>query len=147
MPRRNGTVQDQRRDKCVTPQTTDVRGERWLRRCVQAKRRATVEQLNTKMNQGATNSVSQTTVQLTLLRLSLRKRRLVQASILTAVRWQQRLEYARQYSNWTYPDRRQDLRLGISELQETKLPVRLINTTNERKEVEGHEDTRQLHLG
>ncbi|GFT80642.1 hypothetical protein TNCV_515781 [Trichonephila clavipes] len=30
------------------------------------------------------------------------------------------------------------LRFGIIKLQETKLPVRLINTTNERRLVQGH---------
>ncbi|GFU72667.1 uncharacterized protein TNCV_4816251 [Trichonephila clavipes] len=46
----NGTVQNQRRGKCGAPRAIDDRGERRLRRCV----RATVEQLTTKMNQGAT---------------------------------------------------------------------------------------------
>ncbi|GFX27419.1 transposable element Tcb1 transposase [Trichonephila clavipes] len=54
-------------------------------RCVRADRRATAEQLTTKMNQGATKSVSQTTIQLTLLRLGLRSRRLVRAPMLTDV--------------------------------------------------------------
>ncbi|GFV38073.1 uncharacterized protein TNCV_1410501 [Trichonephila clavipes] len=50
----NGTVQNQRRGKCGAPRAIDDRGERRLRRCVRADRRATVEQLTTKMNQGAT---------------------------------------------------------------------------------------------
>ncbi|GFX52356.1 uncharacterized protein TNCV_4323741 [Trichonephila clavipes] len=33
------------------------------------------------------------------------------------------------------------LRFDISELQETKLPVQLINTTNEQRLVQGHETT------
>ncbi|GFW17667.1 uncharacterized protein TNCV_2652241 [Trichonephila clavipes] len=33
------------------------------------------------------------------------------------------------------------LRFNIFKLQETKLPVRLINTTNERRLVQGHETT------
>ncbi|GFW75199.1 hypothetical protein TNCV_449031 [Trichonephila clavipes] len=33
------------------------------------------------------------------------------------------------------------LRFDIFELQETKLPVRLFNTTNERRLVRGHETT------
>ncbi|GFU93741.1 transposable element Tcb1 transposase, partial [Trichonephila clavipes] len=53
------------------------------------------------MNQGATKSVSQTTIQRTLLRLGLRSRRLVRAPMLTAVLRQRRLEFARQYSSWT----------------------------------------------
>ncbi|GFV69910.1 transposable element Tcb1 transposase [Trichonephila clavipes] len=68
------------------------RGERRLRRCVRADRRATVEQLTTKMNQGATKSVSQTTIQRTLLRLGLRSRR---APMLTAVHRRRRLEFSR----------------------------------------------------
>ncbi|GFS87658.1 transposable element Tcb1 transposase [Trichonephila clavipes] len=53
------------------------------------------------MNQGATKSVSQTTIQRTLLRLGLRSRRLVRAPMLTAVHRRRRLEFARQYSSWT----------------------------------------------
>ncbi|GFT99601.1 uncharacterized protein TNCV_114801 [Trichonephila clavipes] len=48
----NGTVQNQGRGKCGAPRAIDDRGERRLRRCVRADRRATVEQLTTKMNQG-----------------------------------------------------------------------------------------------
>ncbi|GFV10384.1 uncharacterized protein TNCV_2844381 [Trichonephila clavipes] len=44
------------------------------------------------MNQGATNSGFQTTVQRSLLRLVLRSRRLVHAPMLTAVHQQRRLE-------------------------------------------------------
>ncbi|GFT42746.1 uncharacterized protein TNCV_2345491 [Trichonephila clavipes] len=33
------------------------------------------------------------------------------------------------------------LHFDIFELQETKLPVRLIDTTNERRQVQGHETT------
>ncbi|GFV38072.1 probable RNA-directed DNA polymerase from transposon X-element [Trichonephila clavipes] len=97
----NGTVQNQRRGKCGAPRAIDDRGERRLRRCVRADRRATVEQLTTKMNQGATKSVSQTTIQRTLLRLGLRSRRLVRAPMQTAVHRRRRLEFARQYSSWT----------------------------------------------
>ncbi|XP_055950945.1 uncharacterized protein LOC129985044 [Argiope bruennichi] len=67
----NGTIQNQRSDKCGTPQAMDSRGERRLRRCVRTNRRATVEQLTTQMNQGATNNVSTTTVQRTSLRMGL----------------------------------------------------------------------------
>ncbi|GFY00658.1 transposable element Tcb1 transposase [Trichonephila clavipes] len=62
----NGTVQKLRRGKCGAPRIIDDRGERRLRRCIRANRRATVEQLTAQMNQGVTNSVSQTTVQRTL---------------------------------------------------------------------------------
>ncbi|GFU17422.1 transposable element Tcb1 transposase [Trichonephila clavipes] len=86
----NGTVQNQGRGKCGAPRAIDDRGERRLRRCVRADRRATVEQLFTK-------SVSQTTIQRTLLR----SRRLVRASMLTTVHRRRRLEFARQYSSWT----------------------------------------------
>ncbi|GFX00420.1 transposable element Tcb1 transposase [Trichonephila clavipes] len=103
----NGTVQNQRRSKCGAPRAIDDRGERRLRRCVRADRRATVEQLTTKMSQGATKSVSQTTIQRTLLRLGLRSRRLVRASMLTTVHRRRRLEFARQYSSWTSTQWRQ----------------------------------------
>ncbi|GFU68105.1 transposable element Tc3 transposase [Trichonephila clavipes] len=104
----NGTVQNQRRGKCGAPRAIDDRGERRLRRCVRADRRATVEQLTTKMNQGATKSVSQTTIQRTLLRLGLRSRRLVCAPMLTALHRRRRLEFARQYSSWTSTEWRQE---------------------------------------
>ncbi|GFX88378.1 transposable element Tcb1 transposase [Trichonephila clavipes] len=94
----NGTVQNQGRG---APRAIDDIGVRRLRRCVRADRRATVEQLTTKMNQWATKSVSQTIIQRTLLRLGLRSRRLVRASMLTIVHRRRRLEFARQYSSWT----------------------------------------------
>ncbi|GBM23276.1 hypothetical protein AVEN_26009-1 [Araneus ventricosus] len=80
-----GTFQNQRRGTCGAPRAIDDRGERRLRRCVRANRHATVEQLTAQMNQGATKSVSSTTVQRTLLRMGLRSRRLVNAPMLTAV--------------------------------------------------------------
>ncbi|GFV62083.1 transposable element Tcb1 transposase [Trichonephila clavipes] len=79
----------------------DDRGERRLRRFVRANRRATVEQLTTQMNQGATNSVFQTTVQRKLQHICLRSRRLVHATMLTAVHRQRTLEFAHRYHNWT----------------------------------------------
>ncbi|GFW19190.1 transposable element Tcb1 transposase [Trichonephila clavipes] len=84
-----------------------VNCSRAVMRCVRADRRATVEQLTTKMNQGATKSVSQTTIQRTLLRLGLRSRRLVRAPMLTAAHRRRRLEFARQYSSWTSTEWRQ----------------------------------------
>ncbi|XP_015911795.2 uncharacterized protein [Parasteatoda tepidariorum] len=81
----NGTIQNKWRGTCGAPRAKDGTGERKLRRCVQTNRRATVEQLTAQMNQGATKSVSSTTVQRTLLRMGLRSRRLVNAPMLTAV--------------------------------------------------------------
>ncbi|GBM97306.1 hypothetical protein AVEN_27072-1 [Araneus ventricosus] len=66
-----GTIQNQRRGTCRAPRAIDDRGERRLRRCVRANRRATVEQLTAQMNRRATKSVSSTTVQRTLLRMGL----------------------------------------------------------------------------
>ncbi|GFV77493.1 transposable element Tcb1 transposase [Trichonephila clavipes] len=60
------------------------------------------------MNQGATNSGFQTTVQRSLLRLVLRSRRLVHAPMLTAVHQQRRLEFSHRYRNWASNERRQD---------------------------------------
>ncbi|GBO29083.1 hypothetical protein AVEN_184010-1 [Araneus ventricosus] len=78
-----GTIQNQRRGTCVAPRAIDDRAKRRLRRNVRANRCTTVEQLTTHMNQGATKSVSSTTVQRTLLRMGLRSRRLVNAPALT----------------------------------------------------------------
>ncbi|GIX77121.1 transposable element Tcb1 transposase [Caerostris darwini] len=72
-----------------------------------AHRHATVEQLTAQMNQGATKSVSPTTVQRTLLRMGLCSRRLVNAPMLTTVHRRRRLEFERQYRNWTSTERRQ----------------------------------------
>ncbi|GBM96409.1 hypothetical protein AVEN_24715-1 [Araneus ventricosus] len=47
-----GTIQNQRRGTCGAPRAIDDRGERRLRRCVRANRRATVEQMTAHMNQG-----------------------------------------------------------------------------------------------
>ncbi|GFX12893.1 hypothetical protein TNCV_3658891 [Trichonephila clavipes] len=71
------------------------------------ERRATVKQHTTQMNQRATNSVFQTTVQRSLLRLVLRRRRLVHAPMLTAVHQQRRLEFSYRYRNWASNERRQ----------------------------------------
>ncbi|GBN27246.1 hypothetical protein AVEN_234878-1 [Araneus ventricosus] len=97
-----GTIQNQRRGTCGAPRAIDDRGERRLRRCVRANRRATVEQLTVQMNQGATKSVSLTTVQRTLLRMGLRSRRLVNAPMLTAVHRQDnaRCQTARSVCAW-----------------------------------------------
>ncbi|GFY12057.1 transposable element Tcb1 transposase [Trichonephila clavipes] len=85
---RNGTVQNQRRGKCGAPRAIDDRGERRMRRCVRANRRAAVEKMIYQMNQGSTNSVFQTTVRRTMLRLGLRSRRLVHAPMPTVVQRQ-----------------------------------------------------------
>ncbi|GFV12631.1 transposable element Tcb1 transposase [Trichonephila clavipes] len=60
------------------------------------------------MNQGATNSVFQTTVQRSLLLLVFRSRRLVHVHMLTAVHQQRRLEFSYRYRNWASNERRQD---------------------------------------
>ncbi|GFV18361.1 hypothetical protein TNCV_3932071, partial [Trichonephila clavipes] len=59
------------------------------------------------MNQGATNSGFQTTVQRSWLRLVLRSRHLVHAPMLTAVHQQRRLEFSHRYRNWASNERRQ----------------------------------------
>ncbi|GFU41421.1 hypothetical protein TNCV_2171751 [Trichonephila clavipes] len=61
-----------------------------------SNRPTTIEQLTSPMNQEATNNVSQTTVQRTLLRLGIRSRCLAHAPMMSAVHWQRRLEFARQ---------------------------------------------------
>ncbi|KAL1434046.1 hypothetical protein MTO96_012040 [Rhipicephalus appendiculatus] len=87
----HGTFHNQRRGRWGAPWAIDDRGQRRLRRSVRAN----------------TNSISQTTVQRTLLRLGLRGRRLVHAPMLTAVHRLRRLELARQYRNWTSTEWRQ----------------------------------------
>ncbi|GFU63299.1 transposable element Tcb1 transposase [Trichonephila clavipes] len=93
--------------KCGASRTIYDRGERRQHRYVRENRCATVEQLTTQMNQGATNSVFQTIFHRTLLRLGLRSKRRVHAPMLTAVYWQQKLEFARQYHSWSSTEWRQ----------------------------------------
>nr|XP_042903078.1 uncharacterized protein LOC122270306 [Parasteatoda tepidariorum] len=97
----NGTLQNTQRGTCGAPQVIDDRCERRLRRCVQANRRETVEQLTSQMNQGATKSVSSITFQRTLLLMDHSSKPLVNAPMLTAVHRRRRLEFARHYRNWT----------------------------------------------
>ncbi|GFV53492.1 transposable element Tcb1 transposase [Trichonephila clavipes] len=68
------------------------------------------------MNEGATNSVFQTTVQRSLLRLVLRSRRLVHVPMLTAVHQQRRLEFSYRYRNWASNERRQTMSTPLCEL-------------------------------
>ncbi|GFY19922.1 hypothetical protein TNCV_2146151 [Trichonephila clavipes] len=65
------TVQKQRCGKWGSSRFIDYRVKRWQWRCVQMNRRDTAEQLTIQMNQVSTNSVFQTTVHRTLLRLGL----------------------------------------------------------------------------
>ncbi|KAJ8896048.1 hypothetical protein PR048_001389 [Dryococelus australis] len=71
----NGTIGNNHSGNCGVPHADGVRGERRLRRCAKADRLATVEQLTVQMNQEASRQVSTTTVQRTLLRMGLRRRR------------------------------------------------------------------------
>ncbi|GBN76232.1 hypothetical protein AVEN_264024-1 [Araneus ventricosus] len=73
-----GTIQNQRRGTCGAPRDIDDRGERRLRRCVRANRRATDRPDEPRVH-------LRTTVQRTLLRMGLPSRRLVNAPTLTAV--------------------------------------------------------------
>ncbi|GFX73034.1 hypothetical protein TNCV_1704361 [Trichonephila clavipes] len=76
------------------------------------------------MNQGATNSDFQTTVQRSLLRLVLRSRRLVHAPMLTAVHQQRRLEFSHRYRNWASNERRQELTIDeLIELHEQEQDI------------------------
>ncbi|GBN69217.1 hypothetical protein AVEN_252238-1 [Araneus ventricosus] len=90
-----GTIQNQRRGTCGAPRSIDDRGERRLRRCVRANRRATVQQLTAQTNRGATKSVSSThlslrtmstpTCKLFLLRMMASTSRIMRSVIQLAV--------------------------------------------------------------
>ncbi|KAJ8892379.1 hypothetical protein PR048_004959 [Dryococelus australis] len=86
------------------PRAIDVRGERRLQRCVKANRQATEEQLIAKMNMGASRYVSTVMVQRKFLRMRLPSRRRVTAPFITQVHRRKRLEFARQYGDWTAAD-------------------------------------------
>ncbi|GFV30987.1 transposable element Tcb1 transposase [Trichonephila clavipes] len=70
------------------------------------------------MNQGAANSIFQTTVQRSLLRLVLRSRRLVHEPMLTASHQQRRLEFSYWYRNWASNERRQDIGIYQQDIAE-----------------------------
>ncbi|GBM51932.1 hypothetical protein AVEN_1513-1 [Araneus ventricosus] len=130
-----GTIQNQRRGTCGAPRAIDDRGERRVRRCVRANRRATVEQLAAQMNQGASMSVSSTTVQRTLLRMGLRSRRLVNAPMLTAVHRQDnaRCHTTRSVCAWFEEHQDEFMSLPYSPGQQThriKTQSRICGTTS-----------------
>ncbi|GFU65905.1 transposable element Tcb1 transposase [Trichonephila clavipes] len=81
--------------KCGAPCAIDDSCELWLRRCVRANRRATVEQLTTQMNQGVP------TVSLKLQFSECCCIWTSEALMLTAAYRQRRMEFDHQYHNWT----------------------------------------------
>ncbi|KAI4885477.1 hypothetical protein NFI96_007017 [Prochilodus magdalenae] len=100
----NGTIANKRRGNCGAPRAIDVGGELRLRKCAREDQHATVEQLTARMNEGAARHVSKTTVQRALLRMGLRGRRMVSTPLLAKLHQQERLQFSRQYRNWTTED-------------------------------------------
>ncbi|GFY19009.1 hypothetical protein TNCV_3876971 [Trichonephila clavipes] len=107
------------------------------------------------MYQGATNSVFQTTVQQSLLRLVLRSRRLVHAPMLTASHQQRRLEFSlgtatghpmRGDSQLTSLDKNNALReikLRLSYLQGKSTTMSVIAHQTEKEWISANEKSRQ----
>lgn len=90
-----------RRPTVCRPRRIDSRGERRLLRIVRRDRRATTAEITTSYNSGDPDSVSQHTVQRTLLRMGLRCRRPKHVPALTERHRQMRLLWAKKHRNWT----------------------------------------------
>ena len=88
-----------RRPAVCRPRRIDSRGERRLLRIVRRDRRATTAEITTSYNSGDPDSVSQHTVQRTLLRMGLRSRRPKHVPALTARHHQLRLQWSTKYRN------------------------------------------------
>ncbi|GBO04691.1 hypothetical protein AVEN_19391-1 [Araneus ventricosus] len=83
------------------PRVIKENGRRSLSRLVKQTRRQTMAQLTAQYNSGPNASVSEHTVQRTLLDMGLCSRRLTRAVLSTKRRRQLRLQWAREHRDWT----------------------------------------------
>ncbi|GBM88474.1 hypothetical protein AVEN_144796-1 [Araneus ventricosus] len=83
------------------PRVIKEKGRRRLFRLVKQNRRQTVAQLAAQYNAGPSASVSEHTVQRTLLDMRLCSRRLTRVPLLTERHRQLRLQWAREHRDWT----------------------------------------------
>ncbi|GBO01977.1 hypothetical protein AVEN_273698-1 [Araneus ventricosus] len=90
-----------RRQGIGRPLVIKEKGRRRLSRLVKQNRRQTVAQLTAQYNAGPSASVSEHTVQRTLLDRGLCSRRLTRVPLLTKRHRQLRLQWAREHRDWT----------------------------------------------
>ncbi|GBM81189.1 hypothetical protein AVEN_197331-1 [Araneus ventricosus] len=83
------------------PRVVKEKGRRRLSRLVKQNRCQTVAQLTTQYNAGPSPSVSEHSVQLTLLDMGLCNRRPTRVPLLTKRHRQLRLQWAREHREWT----------------------------------------------
>ncbi|GBO46197.1 hypothetical protein AVEN_132362-1 [Araneus ventricosus] len=83
------------------PRVIKEKGRRSLSHLVKQNRRQTMAQLTTQYNSGPNASVSEDTIQRTLLDMGLCSRRLTRVPLLTKRRRQLRLQWAREHRDWT----------------------------------------------
>ncbi|GBN96360.1 hypothetical protein AVEN_44547-1 [Araneus ventricosus] len=90
-----------RRQGVGRPRVIKEKGRRRLFRLVKQNRRQTVAQLTAQYNAGPSASVSEHTVQRTLLNMGLCNRRPTHVFLLTKRHRQLHLQWAREHRNWT----------------------------------------------
>lgn len=90
-----------RRQGVGRPRVIKEKGRRRLSRLVKQNRRETVAQLTAQYNAGPSASVSEHTVQRTLLDMGLCSRRPTRVPLLTKRHRQLRLQWAREHRDWT----------------------------------------------
>ncbi|GBL92428.1 hypothetical protein AVEN_174713-1 [Araneus ventricosus] len=90
-----------RRQGIGRPRVMKEKGRRRLFRLVKQNRRQTVAQLAAQYNAGPSASVSEHTVQWTLLNMGLCSRRPTRVPLLTKRHRQLRLQWAREHRDWT----------------------------------------------
>ncbi|GBL92077.1 hypothetical protein AVEN_102621-1 [Araneus ventricosus] len=90
-----------RRQGVGRPRVIKEKGRRRLSHLVKQNRRQTVAQLTTQYNAGPSASVSEHTVQLTLLDMGLCSRRPTRVPLLTKRHRQLHLQWAREHRDWT----------------------------------------------
>ncbi|GBO01652.1 hypothetical protein AVEN_30550-1 [Araneus ventricosus] len=83
------------------PRVIKEKGRRRLSRLVKQNRSQTMAQLTSQYNSGPNASVSEHTVQRTLLDMGLCSRRITRVPLLTKRRRQLRLQWAREHREWT----------------------------------------------
>ncbi|GBN13400.1 hypothetical protein AVEN_69185-1 [Araneus ventricosus] len=93
-----------RRQGVARPRVIKEKGRRRLSRLVKQNRRQTMAQLTVQYNAGSSASVSEQTVQRTLLDMGLCNRRPTRVILLTKRHRQLRLQWAREHRDWTMDD-------------------------------------------
>ncbi|GBM26310.1 hypothetical protein AVEN_226640-1 [Araneus ventricosus] len=97
----NGCDTSSRRQDVDRPRVIKEKGRRRLSRLVKQNGRQTVAQLTAQYNAGPRASVSEHTVQRTLLDMGLCSKRPTRVPLLTKCHRQLRLQWAREQQDWT----------------------------------------------